>query len=470
MIQATSPTALRSLLERYHLSPRKGLGQHFLWQQRVAGRMADAAELGPDDLVLEIGPGLGILTAACAERAGLVIAVEIDHALLPLLESELQGYPNVRLVQGDARKTDWSGLVRRLAPPHFWGESAAGRCKVVGNLPYYLTSPLLTGLLSGNLKVELMVLMVQQEVAERIVAGPGSKAYGSLSVYTRYYSVPELLFSVSPHEFWPRPEVTSAVIRLRLRSQPEASVRDPGLFFQVVRAAFRYRRKTLKNALGEAGLLPGSAPREERPAIAGPGEPPVAGTVSAADSFPAGAEGEAGEETGTLQAEALFEAAGIDPAGAERRWISPSLPAWRRRWRRCVKGRYPMHFISPSKGVLSWDEVVTDLLDYVTREPDYSYKIIIGTDSHVRDDTHFVTALVVHRVGKGARYFYRRKIYEKIKSLRQKIFFEAAFSLEVASNLAQSLAERGHTELDLEIHLDIGHNGETKGRSGTSWG
>jgi len=121
-----------------------------------------------------------------------------------------------------------------------------------------------------------------------------------------------------------------------------------------------------------------------------------------------------------------------------------------------------MHFISPSKGVMDWDEMVIDILDYVTSDSDYSYKIIIGTDSHVRDETHFVTALVVHRVGKGARYFYRRKLYEKIKSLRQKIFFEAAFSLEVASKMAQSLAERGHTELNLEIHLDIGHNGETR--------
>ena len=112
---------------------------------------------------------------------------------------------------------------------------------------------------------------------------------------------------------------------------------------------------------------------------------------------------------------------------------------------------------------MTWEEMVIDILDYVTSGPDYSYKIIIGTDSHVRDETHFVTALVVHRVGKGARYFYRRKLYEKINSLRQKIFFEAAFSLEMASKLTQSLAEHGHTELNLEIHLDIGRNGETRG-------
>lgn len=122
-----------------------------------------------------------------------------------------------------------------------------------------------------------------------------------------------------------------------------------------------------------------------------------------------------------------------------------------------------MRFISPSKGLMTWSEVVSDLLDYMISEANYSYKIIIGTDSHVRDDTHFVTALIVHRVGKGARYYYCRKNHQKIKSLRQKIFFEAALSLEIASKLAQSFAERGFTDLDLEIHLDVGPNGETKG-------
>lgn len=252
MVQATSPAALRSLLRRYDLAPRKGLGQHFLWQQRVVERMAEAAELNPGDLVLEIGPGLGILTAACAGRGGVVIAVEIDTALLPLLEAELQAYPNVRLVQGDARQVDFNELARTLAPDF------AGRCKVLGNLPYYLTSSLLVRLLSGDLPSELMVLMVQQEVAERIVATPGGKVYGSLSVLVQYYAIPELLFTVAPHDFWPQPGVTSAVLRLRIRPQPAVAVSDQNLFFQVVRSAFRYRRKTLRNALGEAGLLSGS--------------------------------------------------------------------------------------------------------------------------------------------------------------------------------------------------------------------
>jgi 16S rRNA (adenine1518-N6/adenine1519-N6)-dimethyltransferase len=250
MVQATSPTAVRELLGRYGLTPKKGLGQHFLWQQQVVKRMADAAELGAGDLVLEIGPGLGILTQACAERAGLVIAVEMDRNLFPLLDEEFGTCPNVRLVQGDARKVDFQSLGRTLEP------GLSGCCKVMGNLPYYLTSPLLVRLLSGGLQAELLVLMVQQEVAGRIVAAPGGKEYGSLSVLVQYYSVPELLFTVSPQDFWPRPAVTSAVVRLRLRSQPAVATSDPALLFQVVRAAFRYRRKTLRNALSEAGLLP----------------------------------------------------------------------------------------------------------------------------------------------------------------------------------------------------------------------
>jgi len=258
MVQATSPSAVRSLLRCYGLAPRKGLGQHFLWQQQVVKQMVDAAGLDGGDLALEIGPGLGILTAACAERAGLVIAVEVDGGLFPLLEAELGAYSNVRLVQGDARKVDFQSLARTMAP------ALAGRCKVLGNLPYYLTSPLLVRLLGSGLQAELMVLMVQQEVAGRIVATPGGKEYGSLSVLIQYYAVPELLFKVAPHDFWPRPEVTSAVVRLCLRPQPAVTTPDPALFFQVVRAAFRYRRKTLKNALGEAGLLPpGEAVFEE---------------------------------------------------------------------------------------------------------------------------------------------------------------------------------------------------------------
>ncbi len=248
-MQPTSPTAIRILLDRYGLGPKKGLGQHFLWQAGIAEKIAAAAELDGEDVLVEIGPGLGILTAACARRAGLVIAVEIDESLFPLLGEVLQDYHNVRLVAGDARTVDFREIVARYAP---WVKRP---CKVIGNLPYYLTSPLLLRLLEGEFRAELLVFMVQKEVAERIVAGPGGKEYGSLSVVAQYYSEPEFLFTVKPQAFLPPPEVTSAVVRLRCRKSPPVEVADEGFFFQVVRAAFCYRRKTIRNALQEAALL-----------------------------------------------------------------------------------------------------------------------------------------------------------------------------------------------------------------------
>lgn len=243
-----SPTAIKALLKRYNLKPKKGLGQHFLWQSQVVERIAAAAELTKDDVVLEIGPGLGILTAALARQAGMVIAVEIDRALFPLLQEVLQDYNNIRLVEGDARKVDFDELLREYVP------GFTGACKVVGNLPYYITSPLLMRLLYGEFRKELFVFMVQKEVAQRIAACPGGKEYGSLSVAVQYLADPKFLFQVHPHAFYPRPEVASAVIKLTSRQQPAVRVEDEEMFFKVVRAAFRYRRKTLRNALREAGL------------------------------------------------------------------------------------------------------------------------------------------------------------------------------------------------------------------------
>ncbi|MDH7578322.1 MAG: 16S rRNA (adenine(1518)-N(6)/adenine(1519)-N(6))-dimethyltransferase RsmA [Bacillota bacterium] len=249
MFQATSPTALRALLNRYGLGPKKGLGQHFLWHPGLVEQIAAAAELDAGDVVIEIGPGLGILTAACARRAGLVIGVEIDSALFPLLEETLREYGNVRLVAGDARKVDFEELVARYAPQF------TGRYKVVGNLPYYLTSPLILRILDGGFRAGLLIFMVQREVAMRLTARPGGKDYGSLSVAVQYHAEPELLFTVSPRAFFPAPGVASAVVRLRRRLKPPAEVEDKEFFFQLFRAAFRYRRKTVRNALLEAGLL-----------------------------------------------------------------------------------------------------------------------------------------------------------------------------------------------------------------------
>lgn len=248
MDKATSPTAIKALLKRYGLMPKKGLGQHFLWQSQVVERIVSAAELTKDDVVLEIGPGLGILTAALARQAGRVIAVEIDDSLFPLLKETLREYDNIRLVKGDARKVDFKDLLKEYAP------GFAGACKVVGNLPYYITSPLIMHMLYGEFRKELFVFMVQKEVAQRIAAGPGGKEYGSLSVAVQYLAEPELLFQVSPHAFYPPPEVASAVLKLTFRQQPAVRVEDEKIFFEVVRAAFRYRRKMLRNALQEAGL------------------------------------------------------------------------------------------------------------------------------------------------------------------------------------------------------------------------
>jgi 16S rRNA (adenine1518-N6/adenine1519-N6)-dimethyltransferase len=244
----TSPTAIKALLKRYGLLPKKGLGQHFLWQSQVVERIAAAAALTKEDVVLEIGPGLGVLTAALARRAGLVIAVEIDGSLLPLLKETLGGYDNIRVVKGDALKVDFGNLLDDYAPRF------TGACKVVGNLPYCITSPLLMRLLYGEFRKELFVFMVQKEVARRIAAVPGGKDYGSLSVAVQYLAVPQCLFQVSPHAFYPRPEVESTVMNLTSLQQPAVRVEDTEIFFRVVRAAFRYRRKTLRNALQEAGL------------------------------------------------------------------------------------------------------------------------------------------------------------------------------------------------------------------------
>lgn len=249
MVVAASPTALRALLKRYGLEPKKGLGQHFLWQTRLVERIADAAELTEQDLALEIGPGTGNLTAVLARRAGMVVAVEIDRSLFPLLKETLAGLENVRLVAGDARSVDYRELLESCAP------GFPGPCKVLGNLPYYITSPLIMRLLGQGFRKELLVFMVQKEVADRIVAAPGGKEYGSLSVAVQYYAEPEVLFRVPPDAFFPPPDVASAVIRLRCRPRPAVEVRDEGLFFEVVHAAFRYRRKTIRNALREAGLL-----------------------------------------------------------------------------------------------------------------------------------------------------------------------------------------------------------------------
>lgn len=228
---------------RHQFRAKRRLGQNFLLDSGILARLAEAAELSPADTVLEIGPGTGNLTRELARRAGAVIAVEVDRELAPLLNETIAGFNNVHLVWGDFLAQDLMCLWE-LAPP-----GPGGARKVAANLPYYITSPILVKLLTGQGAPALAVLLVQQEVAERLLAAPGTRAYGSLSVLAQFYTVPELVLKVPPRAFFPPPEVSSAAVRLRLRSNPPVEVQDAALFFQVVRAAFGQRRKTLINAL-----------------------------------------------------------------------------------------------------------------------------------------------------------------------------------------------------------------------------
>lgn len=246
MDELASLATVRALLRRYGIRPRKRWGQNFLINPGILEKIVAAAEISPADTVVEIGPGIGALTARLTALAGRVVAVEIDRSLVALLKERFSACPNLFLVEGDALKADFDALVR----------AAGGTLpyKVVANLPYYVTTPLLTRLLNTNFTVRLLVVMVQKEVALRLVARPGTKEYGSLSVLAQYRSEAELVAVVSRGSFFPAPAVDSAVVKLRLRSAPPVAVPDEGLFFRVVRAAFGQRRKTLLNALAGAGL------------------------------------------------------------------------------------------------------------------------------------------------------------------------------------------------------------------------
>uniref|UniRef100_A0A7C2IFN1 Ribosomal RNA small subunit methyltransferase A n=1 Tax=Ammonifex degensii TaxID=42838 RepID=A0A7C2IFN1_9THEO len=246
MLNLTSPAVVRALLLKYGIRPKRRLGQNFLINPGVLEKIIAAANLAAGDTVVEIGPGVGTLTRRLAETAGKVVAVEVDRALVGLLKETLSGYANIFLVEGDALKVGLDALV-----------AAAGGAfpyKVVANLPYYLSTSLLTRLLRGDFKVSLLVIMVQKEVALRLVARPGTKEYGALSVLVRYKTEPELVAVVSRGSFFPAPEVDSAVVRLAVRSSPPVAVPDEELFFRVVRAAFAKRRKTLVNALAASAL------------------------------------------------------------------------------------------------------------------------------------------------------------------------------------------------------------------------
>ena len=241
MLDLCSPAVIRDIQARYGFSFSKALGQNFLINPTVCPRMAQACG-GEEGGVLEIGPGIGVLTAQLALRAKKVVAVELDKRLIPVLEETLAEFPHVKVVQGDALKLDLQALIAR--------EFSDMPVSVCANLPYYITTPLMLRFLAqADLPWRRLVFMVQKELAERIKAAPGSKDYGALSLAVQYRAQARLAFTVPPGVFLPRPKVASAVIVLERLAAPPVQPRDEALFFAVIRAGFNQRRKTLPNSL-----------------------------------------------------------------------------------------------------------------------------------------------------------------------------------------------------------------------------
>ncbi|GAA0138011.1 16S rRNA (adenine(1518)-N(6)/adenine(1519)-N(6)) -dimethyltransferase RsmA [Paenibacillus sp. YSY-4.3] len=238
----STPRRTKEIIQRHGFSFKKSLGQNFLIDQNILAKIIEAAGLDKTKGALEIGPGIGALTEKLAQQARKVTAVEIDQRLLPILEEVLEPYPHVQVVHGDVLKLH----LRELFEQQFKDVSGVS---VVANLPYYVTTPILMKLLEEGLPLEHIVVMIQKEVAERMAASPGGKAYGSLSIAVQYYSEPELVCIVPHTVFIPQPNVESAVIRLKVRKEPPVSVEDETFFFDVVHASFAQRRKTIANNL-----------------------------------------------------------------------------------------------------------------------------------------------------------------------------------------------------------------------------
>ncbi len=243
-----NPKYTIEILQKYDFVFQKRFGQNFLIDTHVLDRIIKAAEITKDDFVLEIGPGIGTMTQYLAEAAREVTAVEIDDALIPILKDTLKEWDNVTVLHGDILKTD----IRNIAE-----EKNQGRpIKVVANLPYYITTPIIMGLFESHVPVESITVMVQKEVADRMQTGPGSKDYGALSLAVQYYAEPKIVANVPPNCFMPRPKVGSAVIRLTRHQNPPVTTRDEKLMFRLIRASFNQRRKTLANSLKNSQELP----------------------------------------------------------------------------------------------------------------------------------------------------------------------------------------------------------------------
>lgn len=236
-----------TILQRHQFRAQKKYGQNFLVDVHVLEKIMEAAQITGEDCVLEIGPGIGTMTQYLAERAREVVAVEIDRTLIPILEETLSSYDNVTVINKDILKVDIARIVEE--------KNGGAPVKVVANLPYYITTPIIMGLFESHVPLQSITIMVQKEVAERMQVGPGTKDYGALSLAVQYYARPEIVANVPPNCFIPRPNVGSAVIRLTRYEEPPVQVQDEKRMFALIRASFNQRRKTLVNGLGNAPEL-----------------------------------------------------------------------------------------------------------------------------------------------------------------------------------------------------------------------
>ena len=247
MEKLSNPQVTIETIKKYEFAFQKKFGQNFLIDDHVITKIINAAEITKDDLVLEIGPGIGTMTQYLACAARKVVAVEIDKALIPILEDTLSDYDNARVINNDVLKVDIAKLAEE--------ENGGKPIKVVANLPYYITTPIIMGLFENHVPIKSITVMVQKEVADRMQVGPGTKDYGALSLAVQYYAKPYIVANVPPNCFMPRPKVGSAVIRLERYEEPPVKVKDEKLMFRIIRASFNQRRKTLANGLKNSAEL-----------------------------------------------------------------------------------------------------------------------------------------------------------------------------------------------------------------------
>ena len=243
-----APSTVKSIKDSHDFKFSKSLGQNFLVDKNIVDHIVDGANIGPDDLAIEIGPGMGVITSEAAQRAARVVAVEIDKTLIPILKETLAEHDNVDVINQDILKTDVNEIIQQ------YGEGrTAKNIKIIGNLPYYITTPIIMKILEDDVPASSITIMMQKEVAERINAKPGTKDYGALSVAVQYYCDTQIVANVPKEAFMPQPKVGSTVLRLDIREDRLVELADKEMFFQVVKAGFGQRRKTLSNSLMGVG-------------------------------------------------------------------------------------------------------------------------------------------------------------------------------------------------------------------------